>query len=38
MDWEEARRIARLPGFKVEAELDQLLVQCRKELGLPAEG
>jgi hypothetical protein len=34
VDWEEARRVAALPGFKVTAELEQLLLECRAKLGL----
>jgi len=35
LDWTEARRVARLPGFKVEKELLQLVQECSQKLNLP---
>ena len=35
MDWEEALRLACMPGFKVEKELRQLVDECSVELALP---
>lgn len=36
VDWEEVLRLARLPGFRVEKELRQLVAECSARLGVAA--